>query len=251
MHPVALPGLVFAGALVGLAASFTGLGGGVLIVPLLVFIGMSHTLAVGTAFLAIFITSLSSLLAHARLGHVNRRLGLLLGGGGVVGAQLGAPLLHWVPEAVFNVVFAVILAALAAQLALARSAPEPRDTAPAALRSIWGNVAIVGYGFVVGVAAAFTGLGGGFLIVPLAIMLGLGVRQAVGTSFLGILIISSSALVAHASLEEVDVAVGAAIGIGGVLGAQVGPRLVRRTGQRTFRMVFGALLLAVAVRMVV
>jgi hypothetical protein len=110
-------------------------------------------------------------------------------------------------------------------------------------------VGFLGLGLFVGVAASFSGLGGGFLMVPAAMMLGMTAAQAVGTSFLGILVISSSALVAHFTLANVVPALGIAFGIGGVVGAQIGARLVARVPQRTFQWIFGTILVGLAVRM--
>lgn len=104
------------GILVGLGASFTGLGGGFLMVPLLLFMGFSSQKAVGTSFLGILIISLSALLAHHKLAHVDYKYGLLLGLGGVVGAQIGAHLVEQVPTETFKKIFALILMALAIYL---------------------------------------------------------------------------------------------------------------------------------------
>lgn len=64
------------------------------------------------------------------------------------------------------------------------------------------------FGVLVGIGASFSGLGGGFLMVPLLIFLGYSAQKSVGTSFLAILIISISALVAHNKLANVDYKVG-------------------------------------------
>jgi len=101
------------GVLVGVAASFTGLGGGFVVVPLLVALGYTPQRSVGTSFATILVVSISSLFGHARLAEVDWKAGLLLGAGGIVGAQVGPRLLHDVPEAVFQKIFAGILAALA------------------------------------------------------------------------------------------------------------------------------------------
>jgi len=82
------------------------------------------------------------------------------------------------------------------------------------------------FGVLVGIGASFSGLGGGFLMVPLLIFLGYSAQKAVGTSFLAILVISISALVAHNKLANVDYRVGILLGIGGIIGAQIGSRLV-------------------------
>jgi len=70
---------------------------------------------------------------------------------------------------------------------------------------------IVG-GVIVGVGASFTGLGGGFLIIPLLLILGYPAQKAVGTSFLAILVISLSALIAHNKLANVDYKIGRPLG---------------------------------------
>lgn len=111
-------GVVVLGVVVGLAAAFTGLGGGFLMVPFLLFLGLTAQRAVGTSFLAIMVISLSALVAHNKLANVDYRLGLLLGVGGVVGAQVGARLVEHVSTASFKRVFAAILVGLAAYLLL-------------------------------------------------------------------------------------------------------------------------------------
>lgn len=105
--------LAACGVLTGVGASFTGLGGGFLVVPLLLLLGNSAPKAVGTSFLAILVISISALLAHQKLAHVEWRVGLLLGVGGAVGAQVGSRLIEHVTTGQFRRIFAVILAALA------------------------------------------------------------------------------------------------------------------------------------------
>lgn len=101
--------LAVLGILVGIGASFAGLGGGFLVVPLLIYVGFSPQKAVGTSFLTILAISISAVFAHGRLGGVDWRAGLLLGVGGIVGAQVGARLLQHVDALTFNRIFALIL----------------------------------------------------------------------------------------------------------------------------------------------
>ena len=108
---------------------------------------------------------------------------------------------------------------------------------------------MLGLGVAVGVGASFSGLGGGFLMVPLLLLMGFTAQKAVGTSFLGILIISISALAAHNKLANVDWKVGILLGIGGILGAQIGARLVEHVSQEGFRKIFAAVLVGLAVYM--
>lgn len=101
-------------------------------------------------------------------------------------------------------------------------------------------------GFFVGIGASFTGLGGGFLMVPLLIVLGYSAQKAVGTSFLAIFIISASALVAHAKIANVDYRIAIALGVGGVLGAQIGPHLLEHVSTANFKKLFAFILVGLA-----
>lgn len=105
---------------------------------------------------------------------------------------------------------------------------------------------LIASGIVVGVGAALTGLGGGFLMVPLLLFFGYTAQRAVGTSFLAILLISLSALLAHNKLQNVDYRVGIMLGIGGVVGAQLGARVVEHLSTAQFKRLFAVLLVGLA-----
>ena len=104
------------GIIVGLGASFSGLGGGFLMVPLLMFMGYSASKAVGTSFMAILVISVSALVAHGRLAHVDYKTGIFLGIGGIIGAQIGSRLIDSVSTGSFKKIFAGILVCLAGYL---------------------------------------------------------------------------------------------------------------------------------------
>ncbi len=104
--------LVLVGLVAGIAAAFSGLGGGFVMVPFLLFLGYSAQKAVGTSFMAILIIALSALAAHGRLAHIDYRAGILLGLGGILGAQIGARLVEHVSTAGFRKIFAVLLLGL-------------------------------------------------------------------------------------------------------------------------------------------
>lgn len=109
---------ILLGIAIGVLASFSGLGGGFIMVPLLLFMGKAHTEAVGTSFLAILMISLSALLAHNKLSHVDYVVGFCLAAGGIVGAQVGSRLVAHVCQAAFQKIFAVLLLFMAGYLFL-------------------------------------------------------------------------------------------------------------------------------------
>ncbi|MZG54430.1 MAG: sulfite exporter TauE/SafE family protein [Nitrospinae bacterium] len=101
--------LALVGIIVGILSSVSGLGGGFMIVPLLIFLGREAKLAVGTSFVFILVVAISSIIAHYRLGNVDIKTGLMLGLGGVIGAQIGPQILQHVSEQNFKRVFSVLL----------------------------------------------------------------------------------------------------------------------------------------------
>jgi len=108
--------LILFGLLVGVLASGTGLGGGFLVVPLLIYLGKEAKMAVGTSVLFVLVVAVSGVLAHLRVGHVDWKTALVLAAGGVVGAQLGPHLLAQVSEANFKRAFALLLVGTAVWL---------------------------------------------------------------------------------------------------------------------------------------
>ena len=105
---------------------------------------------------------------------------------------------------------------------------------------------IVVSGIVVGIGASFSGLGGGFLMVPFLLFLGYSAQKSVGTSILAIMVISASAFVAHSKLGNVDIRTGLLLGAGGIIGAQAGAYLVERISADSFKKIFATLLLGLA-----
>lgn len=102
-------------------------------------------------------------------------------------------------------------------------------------------------GIAVGIGASFSGLGGGFLMVPLLLLAGYSAHKSVGTSFLAILVISISALVAHNKLANVDYRAGILLGLGGVVGAQIGARLLEHVSTASFRRIFSCILVGLGI----
>ena len=109
---------ILLGIAIGVLSSGTGLGGGFLVVPFLIYLGKAAKMAVGTSFLFVLLVATSSLAAHLRLGHVDYRTGLLLAAGGILGAQVGPYLLDQIPEVVFKRIFGTMMISVGTWLIL-------------------------------------------------------------------------------------------------------------------------------------
>ena len=94
------------------------------------------------------------------------------------------------------------------------------------------------FGMIIGALSSGSGLGGGFLVVPFLLQLGREVKVAVGTSFVFILIVAISSLIAHAKVGNVDWKSGGLLAIGGMLGAQAGPLILENISDQSFKRVF-------------
>jgi uncharacterized membrane protein YfcA len=106
----------FIGLLVGIIGGFTGVGGGIIVVPLLLLLGFSSQKAVGTSFLCVLLLSISALIAHFRFENVDYRIGLFLAIGAIIGAQIGARITEVVPTEIFKKIFAIMLVLIAIRI---------------------------------------------------------------------------------------------------------------------------------------
>lgn len=115
--------LILLGLAIGILASMSGLGGGFLVVPVLLYLGKKAQLAVGTSLLVVFLIAISSVVAHYRLGNIDLKTGLMIAIGGIVGAQVGPMILQGMSEQNFKRFFAGILVLLAIWLVFNSRSP--------------------------------------------------------------------------------------------------------------------------------
>jgi len=180
MMALAIYLLVGAGA--GLLAGLLGVGGGVVIVPVLLWVFRLHSfspelitqLAVGTSLASIIVTSLSSIRAHQRHGAIDWPVVRGLSAGIVPGAWLGAAVAAALTSERLLQVFAVFIILVGVQMAT--------GIRPKAHRGLPGSVGITLSGGVIGVVSAVVGIGGGSLTVPFLSWCGVQMRRAVATS---------------------------------------------------------------------
>ncbi|GAA2933229.1 sulfite exporter TauE/SafE family protein [Streptomyces argenteolus] len=234
-----------AGAVIGLALGALGGGGSVLAVPVLIYLlGFSPASATTASLIIVTATSATALYAHARDGNVAWKTGTLFAAAGVVPAFLVGAAAGGLPEVALTTAFAVIAALAALQMLRPSGAVAPDRIRP---------LKAAGAGAGLGAVTGLLGVGGGFLAVPaLVSVLGLRMKQAVGTSLLVITVNSLAALTARTGTggdlrwEVIAPFIGAAI-----LGAWDGKRLAARITGQALQRIFAFVLLAVAALMLV
>ncbi|MDA1132832.1 MAG: sulfite exporter TauE/SafE family protein [Proteobacteria bacterium] len=266
------------GGMVGLLSGLFGVGGGFLMTPLLIFVGVPPAVAVGTEANQIVAASLSGVIAHWRRGNVDLRMGGMMVAGGFAGSALGTLAFRELreigqAEAVIAMGFVVFLGAIG-MVMLAESgwvmARRMRGTGPRrkARRHYWihglplkmrfprsrlyiSSLLPLGMGFLGGLLAAIMGVGGGFFLIPAMIyVLGMPTAVAVGTSLFQIIFVTASVTVLHATNNHtVDVVLALLLLSGAVIGAQVGTSVGARLRGEHLRALLAVLVLAVGVGM--
>nr|WP_223183524.1 MULTISPECIES: sulfite exporter TauE/SafE family protein [unclassified Streptomyces] len=229
--------IIAASVLVGVSLGILGGGGSILTVPILVYLaGQDTKEAIATSLFVVGVTSAAALIPHARAHRVRWRTGLLFGAFSMVGAYGGGRLAEYLPGTALLVAFALMMLATAfAMLRKPRRAKEPKVRhGDLPLK----HIAVEG--LVVGAVTGLVGSGGGFLVVPaLAILGGLPMSIAVGTSLLVIAMKSFAGLAGHLSGVSIDWGLALTVTAMAVLGSLVGARLAGRIPQDALRKAFG------------
>ncbi|MGQ4268900.1 sulfite exporter TauE/SafE family protein [Nocardiopsis changdeensis] len=232
-------------AVVGLTLGLLGGGGSILMVPLLAYVaGLPPKEAIAVSLVVVGATSLVGAFAHARRGNVRWRTGLLFGAAGMGGAFLGGLAGGHVPGTVLMVAFALMMVATAAAMLRGGGSPAgggERHGEPPLWR-------ILADGLAVGAVTGLVGAGGGFLVVPaLALLGGLPMPVAVGTSLLVIAMKSFAGLTGYLASVSPDWALVAAVTAAAVAGSLVGTRLASRVPEAALRRGFGVFVLVMGV----
>lgn len=231
--------------LVGLSLGLLGGGGSILMVPLLTYVaGLQPKEAIAASLFVVGITSLISALVHTRAGNVRWRTGLVFGAAGMAGAFLGGLAGGHLPGTLLMIAFALMMVATAtAMLRGKRNTPGHGGTSGALpLRRI------VLDGLAVGAVTGLVGAGGGFLVVPaLALLGGLAMPAAVGTSLLVITMKSFAGLTGYLTTVSLDWALVGAVTAAAVVGSLLGALLTSRVPETALRKGFGVFVLLMGV----
>ncbi len=268
------------GGVVGFLSGLFGVGGGFLMTPLLIFIGVPPAVAVGTQANQLVGASVSGVLGHWRRRNVDVRLGTVMMIGGAFGTALGV----WVfgvlqqvgqIDLAISIMYVLFLGVISSLMLWESVRALLRGRNPAAVRSklhhhTWlhglpfkmrfprsrlyiSALLPAGIGFVGGMLVAIMGIGGGFLLVPAMIyLLGMPTALVAGTSLFQIIFTTGIAAFMQATFNQtVDVMLALLLLVGGVVGAQFGSRAGTRLRGEQARALLALMVLAVAVKLLV
>lgn len=267
------------GGLVGFLSGMFGVGGGFLMTPLLIFIGIPPTVAVASEANQIIASSISGGMAHFQKRGVDIRMGCVLLVGGLLGSAVGVQLYAVMREmgqidllislcyVVFLGVIGLLMMIESIRAIHARQIGRPIPARrpgqhnwihglPFKMRFKVSNlytsiIPPILIGFFVGVLAAIMGVGGGFIMVPAMIyLLRMPTNVVIGTSLFQIIFVSAAVTVMHAVKNQtVDVVLATILIIGGVVGAQIGARLGQKLRGEQLRALLALIVLGVGLKM--
>lgn len=268
--------LLVSGA-VGFVSGLVGVGGGFIMTPSLIFLGVPAPVAVATGASQIAATSFSGIMTQTRRKAVDWRMGMLLSIGGIMGSVFGVSLFERLLalgqlDLIISLLYVVFLAVIGALMlaegvAIMRGkplAPIPMlqrpvrgiaHTLPFRLRFPRSGLYIsvippIVIGFLIGALAAIMGVGGGFALIPAMIyLLRMPTNVVIGTSLFQILIVTALIVVLQSTATQtVDLVLAALLMVGGVIGAQFGARLGAGLKGEHIRALLGALLFACSLK---
>lgn len=265
------------GGAVGFLSGMFGVGGGFLMTPLLIFIGVPPAVAVGTEANQIVASSVSGVIAHWRRGNVDVKMGLVLVAGGFAGSGAGVLLFRLLRgmgqiDLVISLSYVGLLGLvgllmLIETLMSMRSGAAGRPPGKRHIHHVWHGLPFrtrfsrsglyisallpLGVGAFGGLLAALMGVGGGFILVPLMIyVLGMPTAVVVGTSLFQMIFVTANVTVLQAiTTQSVDLPLALILLAGGAVGAQFGSRLGARLGGEKLRLLLALIVLAVCVEM--
>ena len=267
------------GAAVGFLSGLFGIGGGFLMTPLLIFLGVPPAVAVGTGGAHIVASSVSGAVTQYRRNNVDVKMGLVMCVGGVIGSVIGVEIVRILRRAgqldlVISLTYVTFLGVIGTLMMLeslsawrktqAGVTPPLRksgqhswvDGLPIKMRFHRSKLYISAIppafiGMFVGFLAAIMGIGGGFIVIPAMIyLLRMSTSVVVGTSLFQIVFVAALTTVLHAYQNQtVDVILAALLMFGGVFGAQIGAIAGEKLKGEQLRFLLAALVLLVCLRM--
>ena len=273
------PFLVMLGALVGFVSGLFGIGGGFLMAPVLVFMGIPPTVAVASQASHVVASSTSGVIRYSGMKAVDYRIGGIMAVGGALGALAGVELFRYLrllgqADLVVAVSYLVFLGAIGSMMlyeSLTQILHRVRGETPPRKerrRPMWlyglpfrmrfprsglyiSAIPPFGLGVFAGVLSAIMGVGGGFILVPAMLyVLRMRASVVVGTSLFQIIITTAITTILQAGRNQtVDIVLSTILLLGGVVGAQFGAKLSGRFRAEEMRAALGLIVLLVGIQM--
>ena len=237
--------LIPLGFAAGLLGSIIGLGGGIIIVPVLTFFGFSPALAASNSIFAVFSNAIASSISYAKQRRIEYSIGLKLGLLSIPGTVVGALISSEITPSLFKILFALILISASVYIFSKRKI-EPKKY------NISKQIMIlaIGASFVAGIMSGLFGVGGGIIFVPLMVIaMGLSMKNAAPTSQFILLFASGSALVTHTLLGHPDFYQALLLATGAFVGGLVGARLSLEIKENSLKILISIVMVAAAVKM--
>ena len=234
--------LGFAGGILG---SMIGLGGGIIVVPVLTFLGFSPTAAASNSLFAALSNAVASTISYSKQKRIEYPLGLKLGLLSVPGTVLGAVISSDVAPDIFKVLFGLVLISSAAYIFLRRNLESKQKTISKQMM-----IFAIGASFFAGIISSFFGIGGGIIFVPLMVAgMGMAMKRAAPTSQLILLFASLSGVITHSLLGHPDFTQAGLLAIGSFAGGLVGARLSIDIKERYLQILVSVVILIAAAKL--
>ena len=237
--------LIPLGFVAGVLGSMIGLGGGIIVVPVLTFFGFSPTLAASNSLFAAFSNAVASTISYSKQKRIDYYLGLKLGLLTIPGTVLGAYVSSDVAPGIFKILFGLILICSAAYIFL-RKKIETKDKDVNTKTMIFS----ISASFFAGIISSFFGIGGGIIFVPLMVVgMGMAMKKAAPTSQFILLFASLSGVIVHSFLGHPDFLQAGFLASGSFVGGLVGARLSVEIRERFLQILVSLIIIAAAVKM--
>jgi len=213
--------LILLGFAAGVLGSMIGVGGGIIVVPALTFLGFPPTVAASNSLFAALSNSIASTISYSRQKRIEFSLGLKLGLLTIPGTVLGAIISTDDSPDLFKFLFGFVLIASAAYIFLRKKIEDKEK-----ILSKQMMVFAIGASFFAGIISSFFGVGGGIIFVPLMVVgMGMTMKRAAPTSQLILLFASLSGVIVHSILGHPDFLQAGFLAIGAFIGGLIGARL--------------------------
>lgn len=237
--------LIPLGFAAGILGSMIGLGGGIIVVPILTFLGFSPSVAASNSLFAALSNAIASTASYSKQKRIEFSLGLKLGLLSVPGTILGAVFSSDVSSEIFKILFGIILVLSSAYIFL-RKKLESKEKIFSKQMIIFA----IGASFFAGIVSSFFGIGGGIIFVPLMVVgMGMTMKRAAPTSQLILLFASLSGVIVHSILGHPDFLQAGLLAIGSFFGGLVGARLSLDIKERYLQILVSGVILIAAVKL--